>query len=215
MQFKKIVLLGASRGLGRATYDFLNHHHSESQYLLVSRKIKDELNSAHTKTLQADFADLEHIEQVIQQIKIFNPTEIVYFAAGGPYGNYQEKKWKDHEWAFRVSFMFPAQLLHLILSQSKFFSDLQQIVFIGSSIAEAKPDPQAASYAASKHALKGLITSIQAENPPLKVKLFSPGYMKTDLLPQLSWPRQQGLAQEPAIIAEELVNFMKSDLLIR
>jgi hypothetical protein len=42
--------------------------------------------------------------------------------------------------------------------------------------------------------LKGLITSVQNENSTegLDLRLFSPGYMDTGLLPKNAWPRQGG-----------------------
>ena len=81
---------------------------------------------------------------------------------------------------------------------------------MGSSVAEDKADPGAASYAAAKHALKGLLESVILEKPDLDVRLFSPGYMDTGMLPQNAWPRQQGLAEDPDAVARRLWQWSNS-----
>lgn len=132
------------------------------------------------------------------QIRIF------YFAGGGPHGAYSSKKFSDHMWAMNVSYLAFASILHFVLNQ---FSNLKhlQIIAIGSSIAESKPDFHAASYSAAKHALKGLISSIQLEYSQPDVRLFSPGYMKTKMLPPMAWVYQlNGLVASPKQVASIL-----------
>lgn len=196
----KFILLGASRGLGWATYQVLQKRFPSADFFLVSRKIGE----GHFKSLKCDFSK-ELSSEFINEIIEFKPTAILYFAAGGPYGLFQDKKWSDHEWALKVSFLFPAQLLHHLMRVS--IPSLKCFVAVGSSIAENKPDPGAASYCAAKHALKGLISTIQAENKSVfKVALFSPGYIETDMLPPQSWPRQQGLAETAENVANHLIS---------
>jgi NAD(P)-dependent dehydrogenase (short-subunit alcohol dehydrogenase family) len=196
----KFILLGASRGLGWATYQALQKKYPAAEFFLVSRKIGE----GKFKSLKYDFAK-ELSAEFISEIVDYNPTEIIYFAAGGPYGDFQEKKWTDHEWALKVSFLFPSQLLHHLMRIS--LPSLKKFVVVGSAIAENKPDPGAASYCAAKHALKGLITTLQAENKSaFKLHLFSPGYIATDMLPSLSWPRQQGLADSAENVASQLID---------
>lgn len=196
----KFILLGASRGLGWATYQALQKKYPAAEFFLVSRRIGD----GHFKSLKYDFSK-ELTAEFISEIVAFHPTSIIYFAAGGPYGNFQDKKWTDHEWALKVSFLFPSHLLHHLMQIS--IPSLKKFVVVGSAIAENKPDPGAASYCAAKHALKGLISTLQAENKSaFKLHLFSPGYIATDMLPSLSWPRQQGLADAAENVAEQLIS---------
>lgn len=196
----KFILLGASRGLGHATYQVLAKKYPTAEFLLVSRKITE----GNYQSFKFDFSR-ELSSDFLTKISDFKPTTIVYFAAGGPYGNFQDKKWADHQWAFNVSFLFPAQLLHSLMQSAP--KTLKKFVVVGSAIAENKPDPGAASYCAAKHALKGLVTTLQAENKTVfKVDLFSPGYIETDLLPVFSWPRQQGLAQTAENVALQLID---------
>jgi len=196
---KNWVLLGASRGLG---HSFLQKAVSEDISVHnFSRKpaMESKLVTSHA----FDFTDEAKWDDLVQEIQELAPERIFYFAAGGPFGLYQSKNWKDHQWAMRVSFECPAFLLHSFLRQP---AALKQFVVIGSSIAESQADPQAGSYSSAKHAIKGLITSIQSEQKtPFDLRLFSPGYIDTNLLPVNAWPRQQvGLVKSPGEVAEML-----------
>lgn len=207
----KFILLGASRGLGWATYLALKKKYPECQVLLVSRKIhlKEKELFENDQFFTFDFSKATALPLLTDTLEDFKPTHLIYFAAGGPFGFFEQKNWGSHEWALQVSFLTPAFLLHWALNHLKSF----QFVFIGSAIAESKPDPQAASYCASKHALKGLIESVHAElhekkQSHIKLVLFSPGYMKTDLLPAHSWPYEKGLVQSAEIVADELLSLL-------
>ena len=173
----------------------------------------------NTKKITQDFSKNDIDADFLNQITEFNPTEIIYCAGGGPYGTFENKKWSDHEWALSVNFLYPAQLIHQVLNQQlnqkNKFKNLKSITFVGSDVAENKPDANAASYAAAKHALRGLITTLQIENTSsIQIKLFSPGYMQTDLLPVNSQPRAENKAADPTHVAEKLIEFIDSDHLL-
>ncbi len=220
----KWALLGASSGLGAAFHRLILMSHPDHQILSISRKAQD---GERTKAWRADFSKEDQWPRILDEIKNFQPDWIIYFSGGGPYGRFDEKNFRDHQWAFKVNFEFPAYVLHQVM-QTQFkeaatVSSLNSkplegvknsllstnLCFIGSSIAESSADPMAASYAAGKHALKGLVDSVKAEIPReglnFRLELFSPGYMSTPMLPANSWPRLQGLAQEPAMVAKELL----------
>ncbi len=196
---EKIVLLGASRGLGLAT-----------KFLLEQRPEKLNLYSFSRKLNGTDFSRRDRWDEYAKTFLALEADRFIYFAGGGPYGDYEKSEWKDQEWALNVSFAFPAFLLHSLLQFNKKKERARpfQMTFIGSAIAEGKPDPKASMYCAAKHALRGLITSIQKEESSMDLRLFSPGYMDTSMLPLNSWPRQKGLARKVENVAEELVNFM-------
>lgn len=165
------------------------------------------------KLVAQDFSKLPIDGAFLQDLENFQATDLIYFAGGGPFGSFADKKWNDHQWALNTTFLYPAQLMHQILSQKKTkWPDLRNLVVIGSAIAESKPDPKAASYAAAKHALKGLIDTVQFELDlvqGLRVHLFSPGYMQTDLLPAHSEPRQKQLAENPLDVAKKLITVIE------
>lgn len=210
---QKFILLGASRGLGWHTYLKLAESFPEAKFLLCSRKISEKKSDfmANTECFEQDFSKAPVGADFLEVLQKFDGTHLIYFAGGGPYGNFETKKWTSHQWALQTSFLYPAELTHQILSKPKSWSSLQKLVLIGSLIAEAKADPQAASYAAAKHALKGLIDSINAEQKPKPaVLLFSPGYMQTDLLPPNSIPRSSQQAENPVVVAERLIEFIEN-----
>ena len=197
----RIAILGASRGLGLELARQL--HGPETQLLLFSRKIQAVEDLINSKKFVADFTKPEDQFAVIEELKIFDPQQIYYVAGGGPYGAFEKKEWKDHLWAFELNFLFPAKLMFQILPRWD-RSSLQEAVFIGSAIADAQPDANAASYCAAKHALRGLITSLQKENPDKQIHFYSPGYIDTPMLPPKAQARNQSIANV-AQVAREII----------
>lgn len=189
-----IAFLGCSRGLGREVVLEVNDRSLTDFFLLSSRKL-DKLNeladSLNSEFLvrACDYAKPESIDSLLTEIHEKKVSRVFYFAAGGPYGVFASKGWKDHQWALQVSFLTPAKLLHSLLKDKK-FEHVNQVVFIGSQIADCKADPKASSYAASKHGLRGLIESVLAEGCDKDLRLFRPGYMDTEMLPVNAKPRQ-------------------------
>jgi short-subunit dehydrogenase len=193
---EKWCLLGVSRGLGREFAVTAARALSDKvEFLLSSRKtsalekLAEELKATGTlsRVRTADFAAGASESSFFESLEAFAPNRIFYFAGGGPYGGFENKEWKDHEWSWNVNFRFPARLLH----ESLKWPSVEQWIFTGSSVAEQHPDPLAASYAAGKHALFGLISSLRAESKR-DVRLFSPGYMDSPLLPPNAKARQLG-----------------------
>ena len=173
---EKVIFLGGSRGFGAAVAQLCA---SDLELSIISRK---------TTPLALDFSKPDSLDKLAKYISEFRPSKIFYFAGGGPFGKFESKSWRDHEWALEVNFLFPTRLLYKILSE---FSFVEQFVITGSHIAEDYPHPLGASYAAAKCALKGLVNSIVSETPSLDIRLFSPGYMDTELLPKNAYPRRE------------------------
>ncbi|MCB9025740.1 MAG: SDR family oxidoreductase [Bdellovibrionaceae bacterium] len=203
----RIALLGASRGLG---YEVAKLSLNFNELLLSSRKleplqtlVEDKKN---TELYSCDFSLNSAVLDLVKKIKQFQPHRIWYFAGGGPFGNFGEKNWQDHQWAWQVSFLTPALLLHSFLKEN--FLECEQIVFVGSSVAEDQADPKAASYCSAKHALKGLISTVNLESNNKDIRLFSPSYMDTKLLPPNAYPRQQGKKiLSPTLVADVFWNW--------
>lgn len=216
---QRLVILGAGSGLGLEVYKIAVKTFSET--FIVSRKNSAHLDEAHF--YQADFSKREQWASICTKISEWNPSHVWYFAGGGPYGVYHEKKWSSHEWAFAVNFLFPAYLSHYLLSctaedslvdlalQNRAKSQLQQLIFTGSKIAENQPDKGATSYSSGKHALRGLVVNLFNEYSNIDIRLFSPGYMATPLLPENSEPRLQGLALDPSDVAIQFINWARKN----
>lgn len=154
-----------------------------------------------------DFSARSQWDRIVDEVQEFQPQRLIYVAGGGPFGMFHQKAWGAHEWAFHVNFLFPAFLAHALLQKP----GIQQMIFIGSAIAESTVDPRAASYSASKHALKGLVSNLSNEYKNLDIRLFSPGYMQTGMLPANSEPVKKGLARDPGQVAIEIINWMQED----
>ena len=199
---ERALILGASRGLGAELVRCVADHrfpvvgYGRKEERLKALREKFPLFSYHV----ADFSKPASQEEALRDILTQNYSKIFYVAGGGPFGPYQAREWKDHEWAWQVSFQFPARLMHLLLATDK---PPPQVVLVGSSVAESAPDPNAASYCAAKHALRGLFMTLKGDNPSWDLRLFSPGYMDTELLPQNAPVRAHGV-YSPAQLAEEL-----------
>ncbi len=227
---EKFIMLGASRGLGWRTYQLLLKQKPQAEFLISSRKVllKTGEVSQNTQLIPQDFSKLGINAEFESQLKEFGPTHLIYFAGGGPFGFFQDKKWSDHQWSLQTSFLYPAELLHSIMAKPEAWPKLKKIVLIGSSVAEDKADPRASSYSAAKHALKGLVSTIQAERAIQQansnettasnlnkkslpeVLLFSPPYMQTDLLPAHSHPRLSDRAENPEVVAGRLIEYIEN-----
>lgn len=182
-----VAVIGASRGLGRSLASLLSEKSEVSEILCVSRKPASE-SLESVKHFSCDLS--KDVDDLVAELENFNPNKIFYVAGGGPYGKFESLKWSAHEWALNVTFLSAARLAHWFMARKTQALD-PQFVFVGSSIAESKADANASSYAAGKHALCGLFQSLQAEGPVHDIRLFSPGYMNTEMLPVGSWPREQ------------------------
>lgn len=191
-----MAFLGCSRGLGQLVVRQLAEDQSVLNRALLSARTERDLATLAadlkiaSQILPLDFSKTASIDILFEQIQKLKVSRLFYFVGGGPYGAYGKKMWKDHQWAFQVNFLTAAEILHRLCQND--FSFVRQIVFVGSQIADDKADPQAASYAASKHALKGLIESILQEGLDRDLRLYRPGYMDTKLLPKNAEPRTNG-----------------------
>lgn len=184
MSIEKVAFLGCGKGLGLAVLKCWQEKYPEHQLLLSSRTIQ----SKKHPVFKCDFSKPSEVDQLILRLEDFSPQRIFYFAGGGPYGPYAQKKWADHDWALNVTLVTPMKLLNHFLSAPY----LKQFITVGSSVAEANADTNAASYSAAKHGLFGLIKTLHGEYPLKDIRLFSPGYMDTDMLPPKALPRMLG-----------------------
>lgn len=197
----RAVILGASRGLGAQ----LVAQASATRYSVTGFGRKE----SNLRALQerfplfeyqvADFSTRVGQDLAISYLLETSFNHVFCVAGGGPYGRFGEQSWESHDWAIEVSFRFQARLLHALAQNHRF----EQVVLIGSSVAETLPDPKASSYCAAKHALRGLWSTIRLEYPEWDVRLFSPGYMDTDMLPANAAVRKLGV-YDPATLAREL-----------
>ncbi|MGE3683995.1 MAG: SDR family NAD(P)-dependent oxidoreductase [Bdellovibrionales bacterium] len=197
----RAVIFGASRGLGAELTKYACH----VDYPVVGwgRKegplslLRDRYPLFEYRL--ADLASSEGQDQALNYLLTETYNKVFLVAGGGPYGPFQDHDFKDHLWAWDLTFLFPARVIHALMGAKR----LEQLILVGSSVAESEPDPGAASYCAAKHALRGLFTSIHRECPQWDLRLFSPGYMDTELLPKNAAVRKKGV-YSTALLAREL-----------
>lgn len=202
------LLVGCSRGFGQAFAQWVSSQDKRPKFIFVSRKtqVLQSIAQSQDFVFSCDLSSSSSVEILISQLREIPFHRFIYFAGGGPFGFFQEKGWKDHLWSWNVSFLSCAELIHTFMASPS----LKQIIAIGSAIAENSADPESSSYASAKHALRGLITSIQAENHSFDIRLYSPGYMDTNLLPPQAWPRfEKNLVMDPQEVARDLWQWMQ------
>jgi NAD(P)-dependent dehydrogenase (short-subunit alcohol dehydrogenase family) len=194
---ERVAIMGASRGLGRELVDVAIE--AGADVLAFSRRPATDF-PAGVQHHAVDFSREEGQLAVLEGLKAEPElTRIFLLAGGGPFGDYGSRQWKDHLWAWQVSFLFSARVVHALMAAQRNIP----IVLCGSSVAESAGDPGAASYASAKHALLGLYASLRLERPDWDIRLFSPGYMDTDLLPKGAPVRALGV-WPPGQVAKEL-----------
>lgn len=206
MSENRIAVIGASRGLGAKLSQKLLCERS-NQLLGVARK-EDRLESLKENSgsrfspLVLDLAEESGFEKLVGELELFKPDQIFYVAGGGPHGPFQDRPFHSHQWAWKVTFEGAARICHWALKQSP----RPQVILIGSAICEGRPDPLAASYAAAKHALFGLYSTLRKECPEWDLRLFSPGYLDTELLPKNS-PVRYNKLWDPGVVASKLIEW--------
>ena len=208
---ERVAFLGCSRGLGKAICHEMNKQGLLDFSLLISRKEKAlktvalQIQGKH-RIISLDFSKKSNLHSILEIVKKHKIKRLFYFAGGGPYGNFTGKDWKDHKWAFQVSFLTPAFLLHQLLKEK----NMEQMIFTGSFVTHNKPDPLTASYTSAKEALHSLVTTVIKENPKKDLRLFRPGYMDTDLIPPGAFVRKNEKLLDPKKVASEFLKWAQN-----
>lgn len=211
---EKILLIGCSRGLGQELTDLVLA--KGASVYGVSRKLSHESlqrwnSSGNFEHQSVDVTQIDWLDKLMAKVDCKKFDRAYFLVGGGPYGEFSAKSLKDHHWAYRASFLAASELLHAALSETW---PVKQLLFIGSEVADAKIDINAASYCAAKHALRGLIETVQAElelsQNQLDLRFYRPPYMPTDLLPRNSAPRLEDKAVSTRLVAEDLIQWLIS-----
>jgi NAD(P)-dependent dehydrogenase (short-subunit alcohol dehydrogenase family) len=236
----RVAILGAGRGLGLAlAHQLLQSEAADAIFLLSkhAERARPQLevgpNCAMTIS-ELDFTVAGSASVAMKRLAQFGPSHIWYVAGGGPFGAFEDKQWKDHLWAFQLNLLFPLELFHLAHSSAVGeLATWQQWVFVGSAIAESRPEINGLAYGAAKCGLQSAWQNWQAENAdPVAltegsaeaksvtkgaarnsngkpdVRLYSPGYIDTGLLPPQAWPRQAGhKIQNVTAVAEDFIKW--------
>lgn len=184
---KKILITGASSGIGRATAVLCDKLGAE---IILTGRNKEELVAtqgmlAHPGNIFiADLSTEDGINELVAQLPaidgmvhcagIVKPLPVKYI------------RQKNIEEIFRINFN-SAVLLSTGLIQSKKVNPAASFVYI-SSISSEFPYTGSALYSASKAALEAFVRSFALENSTKKIRanILSPGLVKTGIWKQVS-----------------------------
>lgn len=188
MTVSRTMILGGSRGLGKAIAD----------------RIPDSFALSRKSELSVDLSKPESIGFALDQVSELKIQRIIYAAGGGPHGPFFEKSPESHAWAYNVNLFTPIGILNGLIEKGY----QGEFVYIGSAIAERSTSNHSLSYSTSKKSARDIILSNSNKSP--KSLVFSPPFMNTDLLPQGSWPRLEhpDLVVEPAKVAGVLLGWL-------
>lgn len=195
MTNSKVFIIGGRRGFGKSIGDVWASVDPASTIVTSSRsKGADYL---------FDLSKDESVTALLQTLDEEKPERVICAAGGGPYGEFQNKEWKDHSWGLSVTLLSPMRIAHHLLRSSY----CRQILLIGSAIAENSADKYAASYCAAKHGLKGFVSTVVIEAGYKDIRLFSPGYMATDMLPPNAAEKTGKTPVKPEDVARVFVDW--------
>lgn len=202
------LIFGASSGLGSCLNQL-------GECWTVGRRAV--ANSS--RHFSCDFSKPEQVANLIEVLKVEIDRGIkiktVYFcAAGGPWGTFLAKEWKDHQWSIQVSLLSPLRVMHelaRLVPQCRF-------ILFGSEIAQrthSEAEACASSYVAAKCGLLGAFYSMNKEQE-FEVGMVTLTYMDTQMLPPQARPRLRGEELlSPERVARLVWKWANSDLFLQ
>ncbi|NCN26967.1 SDR family oxidoreductase [bacterium] len=192
---ESVVVLGASRGIGKAVAERLSQCGVKKLHL-VSRNLEalEEL----AKTLEAscvlhscDLLDDQACQSFIHELEDLGefPRNWIFCAGGFPGGRMHTTSYERHSWEavdamLNLNLRMPMKLTHLIVPELLRDRREGSLIYI-SSQSGYFARPGLVPYAASKFGLNGFVKSIFPElrENGVKVSIVAPGYVDTPLIP--------------------------------
>lgn len=203
---KRILITGASRGIGRAIAERLaskdSHLYVHGRDLKALRELEQKVSAKHGKVtpIAADLSQTAGIEAVLEAIGN-EPLDVLVNNAGIAFVKPVETLSVD-EWqhTLAVNVTAPFLLCKRLLLQMPKGAAIVNIMSIASRVGFANWS----SYSMSKFALEGFSQSLREELRPRGIRVINiyPSSTKTDLWKSISgnWPREKML--DSAQVAE-------------
>jgi len=210
---KKIVITGASSGIGRATAIQLSK--SKHDLVLIARR-EDVLKEVAAEcggatVIAADLSKLDDIPGIVGQIRTEGVYPVLVNAAGtGVFDKYANLDWADIEAQITINELSPMRLIHAILPWM-LEEGGGQIVNVLSRVA-SQVMPGCAAYGASKAGLLMLGNTVAQEyrREGIKVTSLLPGAVDTPI-----WDGMTGHPDRADMIPVQVVAETIADLIDR
>ena len=178
---KKIVITGASSGIGKAILEILAVAENNNQIIAASRGIGKLTGFGENVTLfPCDVSTREGVDSLFAKAEeIFDKIDILMCNAGAPY--YERYDYEDWD---RIEAIFRLNTISCMYSYSKYLNHLNgrdgQLVYTVSAMGEMAL-PGYALYASTKFAMKGFQQAIRIESPEnLRITCIYPVSTKTN-----------------------------------
>src|SRR5829696_5192042 len=194
---RRVLLTGASSGIGRATAERLAREGCE--LVLVARDeqalgevaavVEEHGGRAHV--LAADLGDAAAASGVADTAaELLGGLDLLILDAGvASFGSFEDTPREDFERTLRVTFHAQADTLRTALPHLERSGGV--VVAVGSTVSRM-PVPMLAAYSASKRALRGLLGAVRMElrerGSKVRIAMVSPGPVDTPFWGRMTSP---------------------------
>lgn len=194
MEVERIIITGASRGIGEAIAYRLARKgrrllllaRTERDLERVSQRAREQ--GADVEPRSVDLARTDQVERLLGEIeRDFGPVDALILNAGvANQRPFLETDLASIDYEMRVNFATPAQFMRRVL-RPMIARDRGSVVVVG-SLTSVVPFPGNASYAASKAALQALVRSLRLELAATSVHLglVLPGFTASSMTADMS-----------------------------
>ena len=210
---KKIIITGASDGLGKAIARELK----EYEIILISKdenKLKELANELNCKYYVCDLKDYNKIEEVVS--KIDNVDILINNAGIWLAGDLEENTFEQISNCIDVNTKAPIYMTKAVLPIMR--KNKQGLIINVCSQSSFDNDDFSTVYNASKWAMRGFNRSIQRvlSKENIKVTGFYPGFMQTDLFKKAGndYDTSTGLEVEKVAKAIRFITECDDDVII-
>ncbi len=203
MQQRKILITGASRGIGKAVCDsLLGAGHT---VIGIARSFKDtKIRDQKFTPLSLDLSDTESVETAIQSLlrEHSDISGLVNNAGTGLFGSLEEFSLRQIEQSLQINLISSILLTRLMINTLK-KQMRSDIVFIGSE-SGLTGGRYGSVYSAAKFGLRGFAQSLRHEcaNNNSHIGIINPGMVRSNFFDHLAF--EPGESKENALLAEDV-----------
>lgn len=207
MRLRKILITGASRGIGKATANLLLEEGHEVWG--IARSIQGSHPRFHPHAI-----DLSDLDTLPSKLTPFHQVDTIVCNVGkGHFGNLEELSFEHIRSLMNLNFLSHVYLIKELLPHLK-KKERADLIFIGSE-AGLTGQRKGSIYCASKFALRGFSQSLREECRPssVRVSLIQPGMVRTPFYDPLSFAPGEDASH--AILPEDVAEMIRAILSMR